>query len=95
MATSVDFLPARIRRLISVPIPTSNNKRMMPISAISLRVSNGSIQPNILGPITMPANNSPITDGDFRRTAISANKRAASKIISRYRKKYGLASVLF
>ncbi len=87
IATRVDFVPDLIRRFISVPRPTSNNKRMMPISAISLSASTGSIQPNKLGPITIPASNSPMTDGELRRTASSANRRADNKIINRYRKK--------
>ena len=60
---------------------------MIPISAMSLMASMGSIQPSRLGPSTTPANNSPMTEGALSLAASSAKTRAVKRIISRIRKK--------
>src|SRR3989338_718515 len=66
-ATITGLLPERASRLKSVSIPTSNNNRMMPISASSFMVVSGDTQPSSEGPMSKPANSSPINEGMPKR----------------------------
>lgn len=91
MAPTKDFNPVHTKRLTSVSKPTSNSSKIIPISAVSLMASTGSIQPSRLGPSTTPANSSPITEGACKRVASSAKTRAVRRMTSRYRKNHGLA----
>jgi len=83
MATIKDFFPELTRRRTSVSRPTWNRSKIIPISANNFKTSLGSSQPSKLGPRMMPANNSPITEGILKRTAISENIRAFKSMIRR------------
>ena len=69
-----------------VSSPTVNRRKMTPISANRLVISDGAAQPRRLGPIMTPANISPATAGCRSRSNNSAMSFAATSIMKRVKR---------